>query len=194
MRTTFLGAGAMLACACSGTASAPDAPDGTPADAGGSADGASDATSGSGTVTGSADGTPFTTAAMALWIGAPDAPDTTVVFVFSKPVACSDLAAPGWDKRITDATQFLEMKMFGAAPATFTVTGSLTPAPGEASVNYTLSSTTSTPVETSATSGTVTLTQLIASKNATGSFALAFSSNKLSGTYDAVYCPGGHEP
>ena len=149
---------------------------------------------GGNTISGSADGTPFTTAAMALWLGSPDDAATTVVYVFSKPVKCSDLATPGWDTRITDKTQFLEMKMFGVTKATYTVTKSLTPAPGEASVNYTLSSTSGTPVETSSSGGTVTLTTIADKVNVTGSFALKFGTKDLAGTYDAVFCPGGHEP
>ena len=153
-----------------------------------------DGAAGGTTVRGSADGTPFDTAAMALWLGKPDDPATTVVYVFSKPVKCADLATPGWDTRITDKTQFLEMKTFGLTPRTYTVTKSLTPAPGEASVNYTLSATTGTPKETSSGGGTVTLKTVVATTNVTGSFDLTFGSNKVSGTYDAAFCPGGSEP
>ena len=180
--------GALLAAACGG-GSTTTADSGTPLP-----DSGSDASAAATTVSGSADGTPFTSATTSLWIGSPDAADTTVVYVFSKPVACSELATQGWDKRITDATQFLEMKMFGTSPQAFKVTSSLTPAPGEASVNYTLSSKATTPSESSGTGGSVTLTEVVAKTHATGTFALDFGSNKLSGTYDAVYCPGGHEP
>jgi hypothetical protein len=157
-------------------------------------DGGSSADAGPSTISGSADGTPFTNVASSYWIGAPDDPTTTVVFVFSKPTACKDLSPPGWDKRITDGTQFLEMKMFGLTPATYNVTTSLTPAPGEASVNYTLSSQSSTPAESGSSAGTVTLSTITAKKNVTGNFALKFSSNSVAGTYDAMYCPGGNEP
>lgn len=168
----------------------------TSADTGGGTDtnGGADSASGGNSISGSVGGTTFDTANMALWLGAPDDPSTTVVYLFSKPVNCSDLSTPGWDKRITDKTQFLEMKMFGLTPATFTVTTSATPAPGEAVVNYTLSATTGTPKETGGGGGTVTLTTVNATKNVTGSFALKFGTESLNGTYDAVYCPGGHEP
>ncbi|HEY8040761.1 MAG TPA: hypothetical protein VIF15_13240 [Polyangiaceae bacterium] len=190
----------VAAIACGGTSSTGITDGGGGGDSGSSSGGGSGGSSsgsdggGGTTISGSGDGTPFTNAATALWLGAPDSAATTVVYVFSNPVQCSDLATPGWDKRITDKTQFLEMKMFGTAPATFTVTTSVTPAPGEASVNYTLSSQTATPVETGGTGGTVVLTTVNASTDVTGTFDLQFGTNKLTGTYDATYCPGGHEP
>ena len=149
---------------------------------------------GTGTVSGSADGTPFTTVATSYVIGAPDSAETTVVFLFSKPVRCSDLGTPGWDQKITDGTQLLEMKIFGKAPGTFKAVTTVTPAPGEASVNYTLSATSSTPAESGSSGGSVTLTGIAASASAQGSFSIAFGTNKLDGTFDAIFCPGGHEP
>jgi hypothetical protein len=144
-------------------------------------------------VSGSADGTPFASAGGSLWIGSPDSAATTVVYVFSKPVACDALSSPGWDTRIADATQVLEMKAFGTMPGTFAVVTTATPAPGEASINYTLSSVSGAPVETSASGGTVTLSSL-ASQQAQGQFALKFGGNSLNGTFAAAFCPGGHEP
>lgn len=155
---------------------------------------------GTGTVTGSANGTPFGTVATSLWIGAPDSAATTVVYVFSDPVDCATLGSPGWDGRIKDRTQVLEMKMFGTSPATYKVVTTATPAPGEASVNHTLSSaldggkSDAGSVETPSKSGTVTLSALTATKSASGSFALVFGANNISGTYSAVFCPGGVEP
>ena len=187
----------LAACSSSSnqTAATPDASTDSGSDTGASTQ---DAGTGSATVMGSADGTPFTTAAMAILLGSPDSATSTVVYVFSKPVMCSDLATPGWDKRITNATQFLELKMEGLAPATFNVVTTPTPAPGEATVNYTLSTTTGVPVETVGSGGTVTLTKLTAMTGASGSFAIKFANdagtNTLTGTYDAVFCPGGHEP
>jgi hypothetical protein len=151
-------------------------------------------TSGTGTVTGSVAGAPFGSVATALWAGAPDDAATTVVYVFSKPVACGELGSPGWDTRITNGTSVLEMKAFGSAAGDFKVVTTPTPAPGEASVNYTLSSTSGTPKEQGSASGTVTLTALAPNASAKGSFMLAFGTSTLSGSFDAVYCPGGHEP
>ncbi len=193
----LLGSLSLLVGACSSSQTTSGAP--LDADAG-ARDAASDAPvvgaggGGSGTVSGSADGTPFTTVTTSYVIGAPDSASTTVVFVFSSPVRCADLATPGWDSRIANGTQFLELKVFGSTPATFAVVTTATPAPGEASVNYTLSSTSSTPKETGATRGSVTLSSIVASASAKGTFALEFGSNKTSGSFDAVYCPGGQEP
>ncbi|MDB4993558.1 MAG: hypothetical protein JWM74_990 [Myxococcaceae bacterium] len=175
-----------------------DAPDGTVTDAGPTDSQPSDAPlpdgGGAGTVSGSVDGTPFTTVTTSYLIGAPDSAETTVVFVFSKPVKCSDLATPGWDQRIADGTQLLEMKIFGKDPGAFKAVTTVTPAPGEASVNYTLSSTAGTPKETGSSGGSVTLEALAASTSAQGRFSLQFGASKLDGTFDAVFCPGGHEP
>ena len=152
---------------------------------------------GTGTATGSANGTPFGNVATALWIGAPDSAATTVVYVFNNPVDCATLGSPGWDGRIKDQTQVLEMKMFGTSPATYKVVTTTTPAPGEASVNHTLSSaldggkSDAGSVETPSKSGTVTLSALTATKSASGSFALVFGANNISGTYNAVFCAGG---
>jgi hypothetical protein len=139
--------------------------------------------------------TPFGAVVTALWIGAPDSAATTVVYEFSKSVTCSQLQTAGWDTRITNDTQVLELKMFGTtAPKTFTVTTSVTPAPGEASVSHTFSSTTSVPTEVSASNGTVTLDSRIASTLATGTFSIHFGANAMSGSFDATFCPGGKEP
>ena len=153
------------------------------------------AMSAAGSVMGGVNGGTFNKASSSLWIGSPDDPATTVVYVFDNPVKCSDIKLMGWDKRIPDATQVLEMKMFGTTPLTYNVTASMTPAPGEASVNYTLSSQAGTPMETFGAGGTVVLTTRTAMMSATGSFMIDFGGgDMLKGTYNATYCPGGHEP
>ena len=183
----------LLGCSESGS----DAPDGP--HTGGSASSSScpsgpDASDGSGTADGAVQGTPYTSVASARFIGSPDSAATTVVYVFSQPVACQELCGPGWDERIADQTQSLELKMFGTSPGTFTAVRSVTPAPGEASVNYTLTSTTGTPMEVSASSGQVVLDTVNVARSARGSFDLKFGADTLQGTFDAAHCPGGHEP
>jgi hypothetical protein len=168
-------------------ASGPDAD--TPADAGPLPDGG-----GSGTIAGAVDGAPFVTVATAFVGSTPDSAQTTVVFILSKAVSCAELATPGWDRRITDGTQLLELKIFGRNPGTFTAVTTVTPAPGEASVNYTLSSTSAVPKEVGASGGTVTLGNIGADGSATGSFALKFGASSLDGMFNAINCPGGHEP
>jgi hypothetical protein len=186
--------------ACSGgkdAADAPDTPD-TPGTGGStstsaSCPGSGDDQSGSGTVAGALAGRMFDTVAAARYIGAPDSKNTTVVYVFSEPVACAELCATGWDARIADGTQILELKLFGTQPGTFDVVKTATPAPGEASVNTTFVSG-GNPAEQGASAGSVELTALAAGQSAQGSFTLAFGSDALTGTFDATYCPGGHEP
>lgn len=170
--------------------------DGGGSDGGGDSGGGNDGggANGSGTIAGTANGTPFNTVATALWYGKPDSAATTVIYLFSKHVDCSQVTAPAWDTRITNGTLFVEMKEFGLTAKTYTVTTSMTPAPGEASVNHTVSSTMATPVEIAASSGTVTLAAVNANTNVTGSFALVFGTNHLDGTFDAAYCANGVEP
>ena len=99
----------------------------TLSDAGSSDAGASnDAGATGSTVTGSVNGTtPFGTVATALWIGAADSAATTVVYLFNKSVTCAELSPAGWDARITDNTEVLELKMYGTAPASYAVTPTL---------------------------------------------------------------------
>ncbi len=145
-------------------------------------------------IAGSVGGMTFDTAASAYRIGSSDDPATTVVYLFSKEVKCAELATPGWDKRINDHTQVLEMKEIGLTQSRYAVTTSPTPGPGEAAVNYTLSSRTGTPVETQASTGSVTLIRVALGTGATGLFDLKFGGSALTGTFDAAFCLEGHEP
>jgi len=178
----------------SDAADAPDSPNGTGGGtASGSCPGNGDRQSGSGTVSGAAEGHTFDAVASARWIGSPDSGDTTVVYLFSQPTACADLCSTGWDARVQDQNQIVELKLFGTAPGSFTVVTTATPAPGEASVNTTFVSS-GNPNEQSASGGTVELGTLIASQAAQGSFSLELGADTLSGDFDAAFCPGGHEP
>jgi hypothetical protein len=183
----------LLGCSGSG-ADAPDGPDVGGSSASSSCPTGPDASDGSGTADGAIQGDAYTKVASARFIGLPDSRATTVVYVFSQPVACQELCGTGWDERIADQTQSLELKMFGTSPGTFAAVRSVTPAPGEASVNYTLSSTTGTPTEVGASGGQVVLDAVNVGESARGSFDLQFGSDSLKGTFDAAYCPGGHEP
>jgi hypothetical protein len=120
--------------------------------------------------------------------------NTIVIYAFDTPVSCSDLYAPGWDARIRESTGALEMKLFGKAPAEYAVSTTPSPAAGEAAVNFTVSSTSATPVESSSKGGSVKLDAIDAGKRATGGFDLSFSDGALKGTFDAAWCADGHEP
>ncbi|MEP7125252.1 MAG: hypothetical protein ABJE95_30255 [Byssovorax sp.] len=148
-----------------------------------------------GTIQGSAGGKTVDKVAAAYLIGKSDDPaHTTVVYVFDKPIACADIGAPGWDKTVTSATGALEMKLIGVAPGKYAVSTGVTPAQGEASVNFTVTSKTATPIENGSNGGFVQLDTLDAGKLAKGSFDLQFSDGMLKGTFSAEWCPGGTEP
>jgi hypothetical protein len=145
-------------------------------------------------VSGTAGGHATDAVAAAYFIGHSDDPDnTTVIYVFDTAVSCHDIAAPGWDAKIRDKTGALEMKLFGTAAATYPVSASPNGATGQASVNFTVSSTSATPAEGASKSGTVTL-ESKDKEHAKGHFDLTFSDGTLKGTFDAVWCDAGHEP
>ena len=149
---------------------------------------------GSGSISGSVAGHPDSTVAASYLIGSPDDPATTVVYAFDTPVLCSDITATGWDTRITDGTQILEMKMIGQSLQTYVVATNAVAAAGRSTVNYTLSSTTGTPQEVLSSGGNVVLSTRTSGVGATGTFALSFPAGSLTGTYDAAFCAGGREP
>ena len=131
---------------------------------------ADDGVGGSGSIAGDIDGSVRPTRSPAPHpIGQPDDPDCTlVIYVFDAPIACSEIADTGWDEGVADATQSLEMKLVGNTPASYPIPEDGTPATGEADVNYTLTSTSGTPSEISATSGSVTLDSYTADTSAKG--------------------------
>jgi hypothetical protein len=141
-----------------------------------------------------ANGARFDSVATSLWVGAPDSSSTTVVFLLSRPTACSELCSAGWDRWIRADTQILELKVVGTTPADFAVVESSTPGPGQAVATYALSSTDGAPNEIGGSGGTVTLTNLVPGVAASGKFSLSFgSAEDLDGTFDAAFCPEGHE-
>ena len=148
---------------------------------------------GSGVITGSADGRPFTDAA-AFVIESPDVESTTVIYIFSKPVRCVDLSFSEWDRHLPRGTTFLTLKISGPAQRQLNAVKTETPGPGEAVANYARSAAPEIPNETRATSGSVTLMTFVPRSFATVSFLLAFGSNPLIGDITATFCPGGHEP
>jgi len=161
----------------------------------GSQDTVSSTAHGSGTIAGSFADRPFETIAAAYHIGAPDDPEHTVVLeLFDADVACSDVDSAGWDTRI-DAVQALEIKLIGTSPGEYAVTGAAVPGSGEADAAYTVTSTTGTPGETSASDGTITLDAVADAGDAQGAFDLTFpAGDTLTGTFDAAWCAEGREP
>ena len=160
----------------------------------GSSGGGGDPTvAGSGTASGSIDGRAYQTVGAAYLIGQPDDPaNTTVIYVFDQPISCGDISDPGWDQRVTDQTQSLELKLVGLAAGSYPASGR--PGAGESVDNYTLTSTSATPAEQGATAGTVMLDAIAAGASASGRFDLTFAGGSLTGTFDAAFCAGGNEP
>lgn len=149
---------------------------------------------GDGSIAGTVGGNDFEFVGASLRIGAPDDPErTVVVYVFDAAIACDELSEPGWDERI-GGVQSLEMKLVGTMAGEYTVVSGPSLSSGDASVNYTLTSTSATPAEVSAIGGSVTLTA-VADDGAQGEFDLMFENgDSLAGSFDAAPCPGGHEP
>ncbi len=185
---------------CGGTGATSGGGFSTSSGAGGSGSGSGSTSGGAGggdlgTISGKAGGKSVDTVASAYFIGQSDDPThTTVIYVFDTKVSCADLGAAGWDKKIPDATGALEMKLIGAEPGKYAVAKGVTPAQGQASVNFTVSSTAATPVESASNGGTVQLDTLDPAKLASGSFDLQFTDGTLKGTFAATWCPEGHEP
>lgn len=150
---------------------------------------APDAAPGMNTITGTVGGSPFTSPMTVLRAGAPDDSSTTVVYMFDHAVQCSELSAIGWDKRVQDHTQALEIKLLGKTVKTYRIPQN------EAFINYTLTAMTATPVESVATGGTGMLEVAVGDgTKAQGNFDVTFATGHLAGRFDAVFCPGGKEP
>lgn len=150
---------------------------------------------GDGTITGKLDGRPYDTVGAAYVIGHPDDPaQTAVIYVFDAPVGCDELSSPGWDERVADNVQSLELKLIGHAPGDYPVALDGRPSSGESSDNYTLTSTSGVPSEVSASGGNVHLDNYVVGTGAAGSFDLQFSGGSVKGTFEATWCAGGHEP
>ena len=140
-------------------------------------------------IAGDVGGLSFTTPMTVLRAGSPDDPATTVVYMFDHIVQCSEIIATGWDKRVQDHTQALEIKLRGHSVKSYLVSS------GDALINYTLTSTTGTPVESLATNGSAALEAAVADgTKAQGNFDITFATGHLSGRFDATFCPGGKEP
>lgn len=157
---------------------------------------AADAPGGGGTISGSFAGRAFNAVAASYRIGAPDDPaHNIVIYVFDKAVGCNEISDTGWDTAIANETQAIEMKLIGTTAGDYVVALGPTFSQGQASVNYTLSSTTGTPTEVAATGGSIKLEKLDSAGGGVGTFNLSFASgDALTGTFNAISCAGGHEP
>jgi len=145
-------------------------------------------------VAGVACGAPFSHVSSALRIESPDSNATTVIYLLSNPVTCVDLSFAGWDRTVIQGTTVLELKVFGKTPGTYRV--------GEGPVNARVAA-----VECSRNAGrrahrrgaldgglgqpryavSVVLPRLDISRSTSREV-------HVTGTFDATFCPGGHEP
>jgi hypothetical protein len=140
------------------------------------------------------DRSPLQPIVSAYWLGSPDVPDTNVFFTFSKATDCSQLQMPAWETRVMNDTQALELITMGTAVGTFDVVLSNFPVPGQALVTRLLTKTSGTPPESAGTKGTVTVIELQPGTSAKGSFSVSLGDVAITDSFDAVFCPGGHEP
>jgi hypothetical protein len=145
-------------------------------------------------IAGSAGGAPFTHVAAAFVIENPESDATTVVYLFSNPVRCLDLSFAGWDRTITNGTLVLELKLLGKAPGSFLAVTGPTLSTREGAAQWMRASADPPPIEVRSTGGWITLDTLVPGGHTTGTFSLHFGAGPLTGTFDAAFCAGGHEP
>ena len=206
----------LFCAACSSGSTAPgNTPDGSAAsDANGGVDGSSQGDSGAqgesggseassasdggvgggGSLTGTYGSTPIAPIVAAYWIGTPDNASETgggpFVYLFSGPVACSDIsAASGWVTTIPTGTQVTEL-LIGTTTVGTAVPAAAHAAPGALEANYATGGSTA---ETRATSGSVTLTAYTKDSAVDGTVDVTFPTGSAQGTFHAVWCPTGHE-
>ena len=149
---------------------------------------------GTATISGTVNGHPFNAASTVVWIGNPDDPATMAVYLFDKPMACSDLAKKGWIHSIAAGTKVYEMIVTGSAAKTYTPSTAKDIPEGSVEVNFILAAPEKN--ETRAPGGTVVITSVTPKASIAGTFSTTFPSagDKLEGTFTAVYCPDAHEP
>jgi hypothetical protein len=145
-------------------------------------------------VRGSADGKAFPPVAASWVIESPEVEGATVVYLFSRPVACVALSFSGWDSALEDGTAVLAIEMFGSEPGSYLASSASGPSPRAAGAVWMRSARQGASVDLRASSGWVTLNAISRLGAARGSFALTFGSASVTGTFRASFCADGHEP
>jgi hypothetical protein len=151
------------------------------------------APAGDNTIAGSVLTENWSTAANALWIDNGDANTTQTIFLFEKPMACSGIQMANWDKAAIG--QLLEITLNTLEAKTYSVV--YDPDAGGRAGNIAYLSAVDPNVNPNATSGSVTITNFVANESISGSFNATFpapDTGTLTGTFKAIYCPGGTEP
>ena len=148
---------------------------------------------GTGSVTGDYGSEVIAPIMAAYWVGQPDDPNESAggpfVYLLSSAVTCNDISVNGWLSKIPAATQVLELIIGTVAVGTSTPAASAAAA-NVAEVNYLFGRPSS---EVRASNGDVTITAYASSASVDGTVNVTFPSGTASGTFHAVYCPGGQE-
>jgi hypothetical protein len=148
---------------------------------------------GSGTITGNYGGEAILPIKAAYWVGKPEAPDEAAggpfLNLLSTAVTCNELSVTGWLSTIPPETQVLEL-IIGTTTSGTTTPAAASAAANVAEVNYLFGRVSD---ESRAESGSVTLGTYTASASVDGTVDVTFPSGTASGSFHAVYCPGGQE-
>jgi len=139
--------------------------------------------SGGTNVTGSLGTTPLNPIVTAL-VSANAGLGETIIYMFTSAVTCAQISTPGWLPSIAASTQVVEMVIVPATstPGTFPVPNS--------EVNYANGGQLSL-FETSANSGSITVTQISPSGVIEGSVSASYTGGSISGTFHAEFCATG---
>jgi len=139
--------------------------------------------SGGTNVTGSLGTTPLNPIVTAL-VSANAGLGETIIYMFTSAVTCAQISTPGWLPSIAASTQVVEMVIVPATstPGTFPVPNS--------EVNYANGGQLSL-FETSANSGSITVTQISPGGVIEGSVSASYTGGSISGTFHAEFCATG---
>ncbi|CAN5833462.1 hypothetical protein BH11MYX2_BH11MYX2_24590 [soil metagenome] len=129
----------------------------------------------------------------AYWVGQPDNPSEAAggpfVNVFSSAVTCNDISVSGWLSTIPQDTQVLEL-IIGTTTVGLSARAASSAGANVAEVNYLFGRPSG---EERANGGSVKLTAYEREASVDAMVDVTFSSGSSTGTFHAVYCPGGQE-
>jgi hypothetical protein len=123
-------------------------------------------------------------------IESPESDNTTVIYLTSTPVGCVDLSFSGWDRMIGAGTSILQLKVPGMRPGRYRV---VMP-PTEATAKWMQSEGARPSSEMDSEGGWISVDAVSARGAAMGTFVVDFAAGRLAGTFNANFCPNGHEP
>jgi hypothetical protein len=136
----------------------------------------------SGTAVGVVDGDAWTTIKNAYWLGKPIIVNPTrpiVIQLYDAPIECSMLRL---DTQLPATTHVLQLGLSDTAVKRSAV-------PGDAYASYWKGG-----FLPDADGGTITVTAVAEGMHIAGTFDVQFRADRLSGTFDAKFCPNGSQP